>query len=106
METATFSMDNTVSMEPKKASTGMGAGGAVWGLGCRASWRGGAGLASPVDPPLWIWREVGLLLRSLENLDSRSQDPSQAARFTGSGRHTETRTCCLELSVLRWRPLK
>lgn len=75
METATFSMDNTVSMEPKKASAGMGAGGAVWGLGCRASWRGGVGPAGPADPPLWIWREVGLLLRSLEDLGSRPQAP-------------------------------
>lgn len=41
METAMFSMGNIVSMEPRKASAGVGPLGIAWGLGHRSSWRGG-----------------------------------------------------------------
>lgn len=40
METAMFSMGNIVSMEPKKASAGLGL---RWGLGRRGILEGGAG---------------------------------------------------------------
>lgn len=94
----------------QKGKCWLGPQGAVWGL---EGWAGrGWGLlghqgqaASLLTPPLQAWasvgaggRRVGLLLRPLEDLNSRSQDPGQAPGPGASGRCSETR--------LRWRPLK
>lgn len=73
METATFSMDNTVSMEPRKASAVRGAQGlrGNWGTGLL-----GAGAGQPGGPaPLGL--EWVLLLRPLEDFNSRPQDPAK-----------------------------
>lgn len=112
METAMFSMGNIVSMEPKKASAGLGL---RWGLGRRGILEGGAGRSGGFRgtvswQPAWAglppglgsqrgrdWGRLSLLLRLQEDGNSQHVAKRQVTCW-GQVSTPKTQPRCLDLS--------
>ena len=88
METATFSMDSTVSMEPKKASAGLGACGSGWGLGA----------GHPGGPAPLGLEEPGPASQAPGGFELWTLGAQPGSGFCRVHRHQETQPGLLELS--------
>lgn len=104
METATFSMGNIVSMEPKKASAGVGLRGPTGGMGARAEGLGLLGLqakSASRGKPSPLGLRPGGEWACLSGLWRVPRPPPSGRVY--AGRALRAQLCCLELLCLTWQ---